>query len=119
MYLFIFFLAEDSIRNRNVTGVQTCALPISVSYFVVAECLTNIAKHSGATRASVFIAPIDTGVQIVVTDNGQGGARVDRTGRHTGIAGLIDRVGAARGTLNLTSPAGGPTTVVVEVPCAS
>ncbi|HJA60808.1 MAG TPA: histidine kinase [Candidatus Brevibacterium intestinavium] len=91
----------------------------AVSYFVVAECLTNIAKHSGATRASVFIAPIETGVQIVVTDNGQGGARVDRTGRHTGIAGLIDRVEAARGTLNLTSPAGGPTTVVVEVPCAS
>ncbi|WP_025778889.1 sensor histidine kinase [Brevibacterium sp. VCM10] len=91
----------------------------AVSYFVVAECLTNIAKHSGATRASVFIAPIETGVQIVVTDNGHGGARVDRTGRHTGIAGLIDRVEAARGTLNLTSPAGGPTTVVVEVPCAS
>lgn len=91
----------------------------AVSYFVVAECLTNIAKHSGATRASVFIAPIETGVQIVVTDNGNGGARVDRTGRHTGIAGLIDRVEAARGTLNLTSPAGGPTTVVVEVPCAS
>ncbi|MCU4295605.1 histidine kinase [Brevibacterium permense] len=91
----------------------------AVSYFVVAECLTNITKHSGATRASVFIAPTETGVQIVVTDNGHGGARVDRTGRHTGIAGLIDRVEAARGTLNLTSPAGGPTTVVVEVPCAS
>lgn len=91
----------------------------AVSYFVVAECLTNIAKHSGATRASVFIAPTESGVQIVVTDNGHGGARVDRTGRHTGIAGLIDRVEAARGTLNLTSPAGGPTTVVVEVPCAS
>ncbi|UZD61974.1 sensor histidine kinase [Brevibacterium sp. JSBI002] len=91
----------------------------AVSYFVVAECLTNISKHSGATRASVFIAPTETGVQIVVTDNGHGGARVDRSGRHTGIAGLIDRVEAARGTLNLTSPAGGPTTVVVEVPCAS
>jgi signal transduction histidine kinase len=91
----------------------------TVAYFVVAECLTNIAKHSGATKASVFIAPIETGIQIVVTDNGQGGARVDRAGRHTGIAGLIDRVEAARGTLNLTSPAGGPTTIVVEVPCAS
>ena len=91
----------------------------AVSYFVVAECLTNIAKHSGATHARVFIAPTEFGVQIVVTDNGHGGARVDRSGRHTGIAGLIDRVEAARGTLNLTSPAGGPTTVVVEVPCAS
>lgn len=91
----------------------------AVSYFVVAECLTNITKHSGATHASVFIAPTEFGVQIVVTDNGHGGARVDRSGRHTGIAGLIDRVEAARGTLNLTSPAGGPTTVVVEVPCAS
>ena len=91
----------------------------AVSYFVVAECLTNITKHSGANHARVFIAPTDFGVQIVVTDNGHGGARVDRSGRHTGIAGLIDRVEAARGTLNLTSPAGGPTTVVVEVPCAS
>lgn len=91
----------------------------AVAYFVVAECLTNIAKHSGATHARVFIAPIEAGVQIVVTDNGQGGARIDRSGRHTGIAGLVDRVEAARGTLNLTSPAGGPTTVVVEVPCAS
>ena len=91
----------------------------TVAYFVVAECLTNIAKHSGATHARVFVAPIETGVQIVITDNGQGGARIDRSGRHTGIAGLVDRVEAARGTLNLTSPAGGPTTVVVEVPCAS
>ncbi|WP_350269791.1 histidine kinase [Brevibacterium sp. CBA3109] len=91
----------------------------AVAYFVVAECLTNIAKHSGATHARVFIAPIETGVQVVITDNGVGGARIDRSGRHTGIAGLLDRVGAARGTLNLTSPAGGPTTVVVEVPCAS
>lgn len=91
----------------------------AVAYFVVAECLTNITKHSGATHARVFVAPIETGVQIVVSDNGHGGARVDRSGRHTGIAGLIDRVEAARGTLNLTSPAGGPTTIVVEVPCAS
>lgn len=91
----------------------------AVAYFVVAECLTNITKHSEATHARVFVAPIETGVQIVVTDNGRGGARIDRSGRHTGIAGLVDRVEAARGTLNLTSPAGGPTTVVVEVPCAS
>ncbi|RBP62571.1 signal transduction histidine kinase, partial [Brevibacterium sanguinis] len=91
----------------------------AVAYFVVAECLTNIAKHSSATHARVLIAPIDHAVQIVVTDNGRGGARIDRSGRHTGLAGLIDRVEAARGTLNLTSPAGGPTTVVVEVPCAS
>ncbi|WP_453985364.1 histidine kinase [Brevibacterium casei] len=91
----------------------------AVAYFVVAECLTNIAKHSGATAAKVLIAPTEAGVQIVVTDNGHGGARIDRSGRHTGIAGLVDRVEAARGTLNLTSPAGGPTTIVVEVPCAS
>lgn len=91
----------------------------AVAYFVVAECLTNIAKHSGATQAKVVIAPTEAGVEIVVTDNGHGGARIDRSGRHTGIAGLVDRVEAARGTLNLTSPAGGPTTIVVEVPCAS
>lgn len=91
----------------------------AVAYFVVAECLTNISKHSGATQAKVVIAPTEAGVEIVVTDNGHGGARIDRSGRHTGIAGLVDRVEAARGTLNLTSTAGGPTTIVVEVPCAS
>ncbi|WP_309132927.1 histidine kinase [Brevibacterium sp.] len=91
----------------------------AVAYFVVAECLTNIAKHAHASHARVLIAPIDHAVQIVVTDNGRGEARIDRSGRHTGLAGLVDRVEAARGTLNLTSPTGGPTTVVVEVPCAS
>lgn len=91
----------------------------SVAYFVVAEALTNIAKHSGATRARVSIVGDGRTMQISVTDDGRGGAQVNRLGSRTGLAGLADRVTAARGTLSLTSPAGGPTTIVAEVPCAS
>lgn len=103
----------------------------SVAYFVVAEALTNIQKHSGATRARVNIVgrrgpaaggAAGTGasrgtVQISVSDNGHGGAHVVRDGSHTGLAGLADRVTAAKGTWSFTSPLGGPTTIVVEVPC--
>lgn len=91
----------------------------SVAYFVVAESLTNIAKHSGAARARVSIVGDGRSMQISVTDDGRGGAQVNRTGSRTGLAGLADRVTSARGTLSLTSPAGGPTTIVAEVPCAS
>lgn len=91
----------------------------SVAYFVVAESLTNIAKHSGASRARVSIVGDGRSRQISVTDDGRGGAQVNRDGSRTGLAGLADRVTSARGTLSLTSPAGGPTTIVAEVPCAS
>jgi signal transduction histidine kinase len=91
----------------------------SVAYFVVAEALTNIHKHSGATRARVSIIGSGDTMQVSVSDNGTGGAQVCRDGSHTGLSGLVDRVTAARGTWTLTSPIGGPTTLVVEVPCAS
>ncbi|WP_051298202.1 sensor histidine kinase [Brevibacterium album] len=95
----------------------------SVAYFVVAESLTNIAKHAQATSAHVAITGIAAeaghALQIVVTDNGLGGAKIMRDGVSTGLRGLADRVAAAKGTLSVTSPAGGPTTIVVEVPCAS
>ena len=91
----------------------------SVAYFVVAESLTNIAKHSGASRARVSIVGDGRSMQISITDDGRGGAQVNRDGSRTGLAGLADRVTSARGTLSLTSPAGGPTTIVAEVPCAS
>lgn len=57
-------------------------------------------------------------LQIVITDNGSGGASLRRDGSGTGLAGLHDRVAAAKGTFSLTSPVGGPTTIAVEVPCA-
>ena len=53
---------------------------------------------------------------VEVTDDGVGGAVVHRSG---GLAGLADRVRAVEGTLRLASPAGGPTTLLAELPCAS
>ena len=92
----------------------------SVSYFVVAESLTNIAKHAQARSARVSVRGAQTGrLQIVVVDDGAGGAHIDRSGTSTGLAGLADRVASAKGTLTVTSPIGGPTTIVAEVPCAS
>jgi signal transduction histidine kinase len=92
----------------------------SVSYFVVAESLTNIAKHAQAQSARVSVRAVNPErLQIVVVDDGAGGARIDRGGSSTGLAGLDDRIAAARGTLSVSSPVGGPTTIIAEVPCAS
>ncbi|WP_349826952.1 sensor histidine kinase [Brevibacterium litoralis] len=99
----------------------------SVAYFVVAEALTNAAKHAQATRARVRVTgsqgpgPGGRGgsVQVSVSDDGRGGAVITRDGSHTGLAGLVDRVAAAGGTCTVTSPVGGPTIIVAEVPCGS
>lgn len=91
----------------------------SVAYFVVAEALTNINKHAQASRARVSIARHDDLLSVSIVDNGRGGARIAHDGAATGLAGLTGRVAAARGRLTLTSPVGGPTTIVAEVPCAS
>ena len=94
-------------------------LPVALEsavYFVVAESLTNITKHSGATRAEVSVHCDGHLVRIEVRDDGRGGAD-ERRG--TGLAGLRRRVAAFDGHLSLTSPVGGPTVLHVELPCAS
>ena len=90
----------------------------AVLYFAVAEALTNVAKHSGATRCSVTVDQVPGGIRTVVWDDGVGGAGTDA---HPGggLSGMRDRVRAAGGTLLTESPVGGPTRVTVEVPCAS
>jgi signal transduction histidine kinase len=88
----------------------------SVAYFVVSESLTNVAKHSGATRASVQVARRGNRLVIEVTDNGRGGADPDLG---TGLAGLRDRIAGVDGWFHVSSPVGGPTTLLVELPCAS
>ncbi|ARF56183.1 sensor histidine kinase [Streptomyces gilvosporeus] len=94
-------------------------LPAAVeaaAYFVVTESLTNAAKHSGAARVVVRLTRDEAGLLIEITDDGRGGA--DET-RGTGIVGIRRRAAALDGTVRVTSPAGGPTAVVVELPCAS
>jgi signal transduction histidine kinase len=99
-----------SVPDRPPPAIETTA------YFVVAEALTNIAKHAGATRAAVNVARQNGHLKVEVTDDGIGGASVSRG---TGLAGLVDRVTAVDGIVHLSSPVGGPTILTVELPCAS
>lgn len=90
----------------------------AVAYFLVSEALTNIAKHSGARRARIdVLVPEGTAVlQVRIQDDGRGGAAVHRDGVSTGLAGLTDRVRAAGGALEVSSPAGGPTILSASLP---
>jgi signal transduction histidine kinase len=85
----------------------------AIAYFVVAEALTNVAKHSGANRAWLTVGLEGADLVVEVLDDGHGGADP----RGTGLTGLRDRVRAVDGTLALTSPPGGGTTLRVELPC--
>ncbi|GAA2794407.1 sensor histidine kinase [Streptomyces showdoensis] len=88
----------------------------AAAYFAVAEALTNAAKHSGATHASVLLARTPTGLRAAVRDEGRGGAEAAE-GAGSGLLGLRRRVAALDGTVRLTSPVGGPTVIEVELPC--
>jgi signal transduction histidine kinase len=87
----------------------------SAMYFVVAECLANIVKHSGATRAWVTLSHRDGVLHTEVGDDGRGGARPEAG---TGILGVMRRLSAFDGAISVSSPLGGPTLIVMEVPCA-
>jgi signal transduction histidine kinase len=88
----------------------------AVVYFAVAEALTNVARHSHATAAGVRVSRAADRLSVVITDNGTGGAD-DRRG--TGLAGIRRRVLALDGTVDVDSPASGPTTLTLELPCGS
>ncbi|MFD2349063.1 sensor histidine kinase [Nonomuraea ferruginea] len=81
----------------------------------MSEALTNIAKHAAATRAEVTVRRERDRLRLLVYDDGCGGATMDRG---TGLRGLAQRVESVDGTLRLSSPLGGPTTIEVELPCA-
>ena len=101
---------HSSLDRRLAPAVETAA------YYVVAETLTNVGRHSGATRAEVDVR-VDVGQLVLsVADDGHGGA-VRRPG--SGLEGLAQRVEALDGTLAVTSPPGGPTTITAWLPCGS
>jgi signal transduction histidine kinase len=91
----------------------------SACYFAVAEALTNAVKHSGARLAQVRIRhtarPAPGMLRIEVTDNGTGGAD---PARGSGLAGVERRLATFDGILAVSSPPGGPTIIVMEIPCA-
>ncbi|MET7781128.1 histidine kinase [Streptomyces mirabilis] len=90
----------------------------AVAYFVVSEALTNVVKHAQATRADVTVERIGETLLVVVADDGAGGADLVAAGGGTGLAGLAKRVASVDGTFSCRSPAGGPTVITVELPCA-
>ncbi len=92
----------------------------AVAYYVVAEALTNVAKHAQATQVTVRVSGRAGRLGIEVTDDGRGGAVVGAPGGlGGGLAGLRDRVASVDGWFQVLSPVGGPTTILVELPCAS
>ncbi len=86
----------------------------SAAYFAVSEVLANAVKHSGADRIWVDVHREEDRLRITVTDNGRGGAVV---GAGSGLAGVERRLGTFDGVLAVSSPAGGPTLVTMEIPC--
>jgi len=111
--------------------VARCPVPVTVTtdlprrlsptvegtaYFVVAEALTNIAKHSRARHGSVRIADRGDSLVVEIHDDGVGGAQAVGLG---GLHGLVDRVRGVDGELRIASPEGGPTTLIAEIPCGS
>ncbi|MFG3238066.1 sensor histidine kinase [Streptomyces sp. NPDC088190] len=99
---------EAELGGRMDAAVESAA------YFAVSETLTNAAKHAGANRVWVDIHHENTTLRISVTDNGRGGATV---GGGSGLSGIERRLGTFDGIMAVSSPAGGPTMVTMEIPC--
>jgi signal transduction histidine kinase len=90
-------------------------LPLeSAAYFAVAEVLANVVKHSAASTAWIAVRQAGRNLSIEVGDDGVGGAN---PARGSGLRGIEGRLAAFDGTLSVSSPAGGPTLVRMELPC--
>ncbi|AUY53872.1 sensor histidine kinase [Streptomyces sp. CB01881] len=112
-------LALDSFLDVDVEVRLPGRLPApveSAAYFAVGELLANAAKHSGAREVRIRLAHADTVLRVTVTDDGRGGADPSRG---SGLHGVRRRLSTFDGALTLHSPQGGPTTVTLEIPCAS
>ena len=109
-------LAARAPFEVQIAGVPERRLPAAVeatAYFITAEALTNVAKYAGASTATVELAEDRGKLRITVRDDGVGGADA---GQGTGLRGLYDRVSALDGRFEVSSPEGGGTTVVAELP---
>jgi signal transduction histidine kinase len=121
-------LEDRGIDAALSAVVANASIPISVQvdpdlelstdvaetvYFVVNEAVANVMKHAKARVASVHVSKVGDDVRVTIHDDGQGG--IDPT-KGTGVAGIRARVNAVDGTFNVTSPDGGPTTLVVQIP---
>ncbi|WP_460370247.1 sensor histidine kinase, partial [Actinocorallia lasiicapitis] len=87
----------------------------AAAYFAVAETLANATKHAGARQVRIRLRHGGGRLRMTVSDDGRGGASL---AGGTGLTGIEERLGVLGGTLALDSPAGGPTIVTMELPCA-
>jgi signal transduction histidine kinase len=95
------------IPQRPSPAIET------IAYFCAAELVTNVAKHSGARRATLEVVHVPGLLRVRVSDDGCGGARLVAG---SGLAGLADRVRTVDGRLDISSPGSGPTAVTAELP---
>jgi signal transduction histidine kinase len=100
--------------DSRTSSLRPDAAVETAAYFVVAEALTNVAKHSRARRCAIGLRHDQEMLEVCVTDDGVGGAALDKG---HGLRGLDDRLHAVGGRLQVTSPDGGPTTITATVPC--
>jgi signal transduction histidine kinase len=110
-------LALDSPVRARVTGSLDGRPPApveSAAYFAVSELLANVAKHARAQSADIDLRHSLGAVRISVRDDGDGGAN---PGRGSGLRGVERRIAAFDGVLAISSPAGGPTLITMEIPC--
>jgi signal transduction histidine kinase len=116
--------ALDSLATRSAVPTTVAFEPSGrlpervefAAYFVASEALTNIAKYSGATAATMRVWADGPLATIQIADDGVGGAD---EARGSGLRGLADRVEALDGSLRVSSPPGAGTTITAEIPCAS
>jgi signal transduction histidine kinase len=123
-------LTRGGLREGVEALVSRVPLPVSVDvsaerlpadveatvYFVISESLTNVVKHARADRAKVTVQAGHGGLRAEIRDDGIGGAD---SSRGSGLIGLSDRIEALGGKLEVTSPAGSGTTLLIEIPPAS
>jgi signal transduction histidine kinase len=106
------------LAERGLDGAiraLAMALPVeSALYFAASEALANVARHSGAASAWIELESTGTHLRLTVGDRGRGGASIEAG---TGLRGVERRLSALDGTLALSSPSGGPTVVLLEIPC--
>jgi signal transduction histidine kinase len=87
----------------------------AVAYFVISEALANIAKHAQASQAEIFVERVGDWLNVIVSDDGVGGAD---PAYGSGLVGLAKRTSAVDGTFEVSSPSGGPTLITANLPCA-
>jgi signal transduction histidine kinase len=110
-------LANRALVPVDLAGLSEERLPAGVeaaAYYLVAEALTNVARYSQASMASVRVVRENGRVLVEVSDDGIGGAD---SRRGSGLQGLADRVEALDGRLDLHSPPGAGTRIRAEIPC--